>query len=142
MNVLNIAKHLLYLAQTEYGSGNSPTTTDEIFAAERLFEVLKSFKDSYFSEVYTYDSLDFNDEYDETDDEENNDDTNTYDEDEHSDITNSYTLEEMKNIIEWVDQHPNAGFATISHRFKKVKYMHYITRFRQYIESNGTLTLI
>ncbi len=41
MNVLNIAKHLLYLAQTEYGSGHSAIPTDEIFAAERLFEILK-----------------------------------------------------------------------------------------------------
>ncbi len=41
MNLLNIAKHLLYLAQTEHGPENSSTTADEILAAERLFEVLK-----------------------------------------------------------------------------------------------------
>jgi hypothetical protein len=41
------------LPHTEYGFENSATTTDEIFAAEQLFEVLKSFKDSYFSELYT-----------------------------------------------------------------------------------------
>ena len=46
MNLLNIAKHLLHLAQTEFGSENSATTDDEVFAAEQLFEVLKSFKDS------------------------------------------------------------------------------------------------
>ncbi len=73
MNLLNIAKHLLYLAQIEYGSDNSTTTADETFAAERLFQVLKSFKDSYFSEVYTYDTLEFDDEYDEMADREDSD---------------------------------------------------------------------
>ncbi|CAF1437803.1 unnamed protein product [Rotaria sp. Silwood1] len=109
MNLLNIAKHLLYLAQTEYGSGNFATTIDEIFVAERLFEVLKSFKDSYFSELYTYDTLEFDDEYEEmTDTEENDGDMDNYNENEHSSIQNQFTLEEMENIIEWVDQHPNA----------------------------------
>ncbi|CAF4898172.1 unnamed protein product [Rotaria sp. Silwood1] len=139
MNLLNVAKHLLHLAQTECGSENSATTSDEIFLAERLFEVLKSFKDSYFSELYTYDSLDFDDEWDEmTNEEESDDDNDDYDENQHSDIENRFTLEEMENIIEWVDQHPNAKIATISNRFKKVKYMYYITRFRKYIEDNGT----
>ncbi|CAF1299200.1 unnamed protein product [Rotaria sordida] len=149
MNLLNIAKHLLRLTQTEYGSENSATTTDEIFVAERLFQVLKSFKDSYFSELYTYDTLEFEDEYDEmTDSEESNDDmTNEedtddemddYDETDHSDLKNRLTLEEMENIIEWVDEHPNARFATISNRFRKIKSMNYITKFREYIENNGT----
>ncbi|CAF5148341.1 unnamed protein product, partial [Rotaria sp. Silwood1] len=137
MNLLNVAKHLLYLAQTEYGSENSVATTDEIFVSEQLFEVLKSFKDSYFSELYAYDTLDFNDEYDEltydeeTDDEheemtdegENDDETEDYDENNHSDMRNRFTTEEMENVIEWIDQHPNARFATISHRFKKIKSM-------------------
>ena len=139
MNLSNIAKHLLYLAKNEYGSENSATTTDEIFTAERLFEVLKSFKNSYFNELYTYDTLEFNDEYDEvTDEEESDDKIDDYSENEDSDIKNCFTLEEMENIIEWVDQHSNVGIASISHRFRKVKYMYYITRFRQYIENNGT----
>jgi hypothetical protein len=33
MSLLNIAKHLLYLAQTEYGLDNFATITDEIIAA-------------------------------------------------------------------------------------------------------------
>ncbi|CAF1299006.1 unnamed protein product [Rotaria sp. Silwood1] len=74
MNLLNIAKHLLYLTETEYTSGNSATTADEVVAAERLFEVLKSFKDSYFNEMYSYDTLEFEDEFDETADEDENDD--------------------------------------------------------------------
>ena len=149
MNLLNIAKHLLYLAQTEFGSENSATIDDEVFAAGQLFEVLKSFKDSYFSELYTYDSLEFEDEYDKmTDEEESNDEMtdeensdyemDDYDENNHSSLQNLFTLEEMENIIEWVDQHPNARFATISHYFKKIKSMTYIKRFRKYIESNGT----
>lgn len=139
MNLSNIAKHLLYLTRTEYGSENSATTAGEIAAAERLFEVLKPFKDSYFNELYTYDTLEFDDEFDEMIDEEESDyDTDDDDEDEHPDIKNRFTLEEMENIIEWVDEHPNVGIATISRRFRKVKYMYYITRFRQYIENNGT----
>jgi len=138
MNLLNIAKHLLYLAETEYTSENSATTADEIFAAERLFEILKSFKDNYFNELYSYDTLEFEDEFDEMTDEEDGDEIDDYNENEYSDLKSSFTLEEMEKIIEWVDQHPNAGFATISCRFRKVKYMHYIPRFRQYIENNGT----
>lgn len=138
MNLLNIAKHLLYLAETEYTSENSATTADEIFAAERLFEILKPFKDSYFNELYSYDTLEFEDEFDEMTDEEDGDEIDDYNENEYSDLKSSFTLEEMEKIIEWVDQHPNAGFATISCRFRKVKYMHYIPRFRQYIENNGT----
>jgi hypothetical protein len=88
--------------------------------------------------MYTYDTLEFNNEYDEMiDEEENYDDVDDYNETEQSDIKNRFTLEEMENILEWVDQHPNAELATISHRFKKVKYMYYITSFRQYIENNG-----
>ena len=52
MNLLNITKHILYLVENEYDFENSPTTADEIFAAERLFQVLKSFKDTCFSELY------------------------------------------------------------------------------------------
>src|SRR5437870_2158716 len=44
----------------------------------------------------------------------------------------------MENIIEWVDEHPNARFTTISHRFRKIKSMKYILRFRKYIENTGT----
>ncbi|CAF4343610.1 unnamed protein product, partial [Rotaria sordida] len=119
MNLLNIVKHLLDLAQTGFGYGNSAMTTDEIFIAERLFEVLKSFKDSYFSELYSYDSLEFEDEYDETaeeevEEEDSNDETteeedssgettdeaksddemDDHNENEHSDLRNRFTLDE------------------------------------------------
>ncbi|CAF2834433.1 unnamed protein product [Rotaria sp. Silwood2] len=86
MNLLNIAKHLLYLAETEYTSGNSATTADEVAAAERLFEVLKSFKDSYFNEMYSYDTLEFEDEFDETADEDENDDEMADDEENDNEL--------------------------------------------------------
>src|SRR5438045_958414 len=91
MNLLNIAKHLLYLTQSEYRSDSSTTVIGEIIAAERLFEVLKSFKNSTFSEVYTYDTLEFGDEYDEITDEGENDDDDDddYDENEQSDLKKS-----------------------------------------------------
>ena len=65
MNLVNITKHLLYLRKTEFGSANSMTSADEIFAAQQLFEALKAFKDSYFSELHTYETLEFDDGYDE-----------------------------------------------------------------------------
>ena len=100
---------------------------------------MKSFKNSYFNEIYIYDTLEFDDEYDEVNNEEKSDDKiDDYNENEDSDIRSCFTLEEMENITEWVDQHPNVGIASISHRFRKVRYMYYITRFRQYIENNGT----
>ena len=111
------------MVQTESGSENSETTADEIFAVERLFQVLKLFKDSHFSELYTHDTLEFDGKYNEMiNEEENDDDVDDHNENECSDITNHFTLEEMENIIQWVDQHSNAKLTTILHRFRKIKY--------------------
>jgi len=66
MNLVNIAKHLLHLGQMEFGFEDSTITADEIFASQQLFQILKTFKDSYFNELNTYPTLDFHDEYDET----------------------------------------------------------------------------
>ncbi|CAF4673608.1 unnamed protein product, partial [Rotaria sp. Silwood2] len=102
-------------------------TADEIFASQQLFEILKTFKDSYFNELYTYQSLDFHDKYDEVSDEENRADENEstdeeenidgYDENQYLNIQNSFTLDEMESIVEWVDQHPNYKFVSIKQRF-------------------------
>ncbi|CAF1189633.1 unnamed protein product [Rotaria sp. Silwood1] len=147
MNLINIAKHLLYLTQLEFSSEDSPTSADEIFASQQLFEILKTFKDGYFHELYTYQSLDFHDEYNETTDEEDSTDEKEsthdenigdYDENELLEIQTYFTLEEMEKIVELVDEHPNYKFASIKNRSRKVKYMHYITRFREYIKKNGT----
>lgn len=137
--------HLLYLTKREFSDENSRTSANEIAASEQLFEVLKSYKDSHFSEIDVYQTLDFDDEYDEitgeeesTDEEETIDDTDDFDENQQRNIYNHFSLEEMKEIIEWVDQHPNYKFTTIKHRFQKVKYPIYISRFREYITKNGT----
>ncbi|CAF1539694.1 unnamed protein product, partial [Rotaria sp. Silwood1] len=61
-----------------------------------------------------------------------------FDDDQEMHIYNQFTLEEMEDIIEWVDQHPNYKFTTIKHRFRKVKFPNYISRFREYIKENGT----
>ncbi|CAF5198942.1 unnamed protein product [Rotaria magnacalcarata] len=61
-----------------------------------------------------------------------------FDENQQMHIYNQFTLEEMEDIIEWVDQHPNYKFTTIKHRFRKVKFPNYISRFREYIKENGT----
>jgi len=44
----------------------------------------------------------------------------------------------MEITVEWVDQHPNARLPTISNRFRKIKSMNYITRFRESIPNNDT----
>ncbi|CAF2488480.1 unnamed protein product [Rotaria sp. Silwood2] len=144
MNFVNIVKYLLYLTVREFSDEYSRTSADEIAASEQLFEVLKSSEDSYFSELDVYQTLEFDDEYGETTDKEDSaneeliDDTDDYDENQQQNIYNYFTLEEMEEIIEWVDQHPNYKFPTIKHRFQKVKYPIYITRFREYIRKNGT----
>ena len=148
MNLVNIAKYLLHLTQTEFYFQNSTTSEDELLASQQLFEILKAFKDSHFNELHTYESLDFPDEYDETTDEEGNADEeestdeeqniDDYDESQHLDIQNNFTLEEMEDIVAWVDQHPNYKIASIKNRFRKVKHMRYIKRFREYIKANGT----
>ncbi|CAF1434446.1 unnamed protein product [Rotaria sp. Silwood1] len=130
MNLVNIAKHL-HLTQLEFCSEDSPTSADETFASQQLFEILKTFEDGYFHELYTYQSLDFHDEYDETTDEEDSADEEEltdeeqnigdYDENESLEIQTNFTLEEMEKIVEWVVQHPNYKFASIKNRFRKEK---------------------
>jgi hypothetical protein len=139
MNLVNIAKYLLHLTRMEFGFEDTIPNADEVFAAQQLFEILKTFEDSYFNELHTYQTLNFHDEYDETTDEEesadedeSNDDeesTADYDENQSLEIRNNFTLEEMQEIVEWVDQHPNYKLSSIKQRFQKVKYMYYITRF-------------
>ncbi|CAF1033892.1 unnamed protein product, partial [Adineta steineri] len=51
MNLVNIAKHLLYLTQSEFGFEASIPSDDEIYASQQLFKILKSLKDSYFNEL-------------------------------------------------------------------------------------------
>ncbi|CAM4907822.1 unnamed protein product [Rotaria socialis] len=127
MNLINIAKHLLYLTEREFSDDDSKTSADEIAASQQLFDVLKSFKDSYFNELNVYETLDFDDEYDEITEEEEStdeedesiDDMDDFEENQQMHIYNQFTLEEMEDIIEWVDQHPNYKFTTIKHRFQK-----------------------
>ncbi|CAF5008561.1 unnamed protein product, partial [Rotaria sp. Silwood1] len=122
MNLVNNAKHL-HLTQLEFCSEDSPTSADETFASQQLFEILKTFEDGYFHELYTYQSLDFHDEYDETTDEEELADEEQnigdYDENESLEIQTNFTLEEMEKIVEWADEHPNYKFASIKNRFRK-----------------------
>ena len=110
MNLVKITKHLLCLTKTEFGSANSMTSADEIFAAQQLFEALKAFKDSYFRELHTYKTLEFDDKCDEmTDEEESDDESDNYDENDETDdydtnqrmiIRSHFSLKEMKDIIE------------------------------------------
>lgn len=75
------------MTQTEYRSETSTTTIDEIFAAEQSFEVLKAFKDSYFSQLYACGTFEFDDEYDKmTDTEESDNNVDDYNENKDSDL--------------------------------------------------------
>ena len=83
-----------------------------------------TFKDSYFSELHSYHSLEFGDEYDDIiDEEQSSDEWDDFEENLDPDIRNHFTLEEMENIIEWVNQHPDYTIANISTRFRKTKSM-------------------
>ena len=139
MNLENTIEHLLDLTKAGFGlEAKTTTTSDEIFASQQLFVILKAIKHSCFSELRTYDSLEFDNEYDDAMDEENSDESDDFEENQDQGIRNHFTLEEMESIIEWVDQHPNCTIASISHRFRKIKSMTYIKRFRKYISRNGS----
>ncbi|CAF0942872.1 unnamed protein product [Didymodactylos carnosus] len=85
MNLLNMAKHL-HLTQMEFGFEDTIPSADEIFASQQLFKILKTFEDSGFSELRTYQTLDFHDEYDEmTDKEESTDEEESNDEQDNID---------------------------------------------------------
>ncbi|CAF1542093.1 unnamed protein product [Rotaria magnacalcarata] len=126
----------------EFHFQNSTTSEDKALASQQLFQILKTFEDSYFNELHTYEPLDFHDEYDKmTDEGDSADEEQNIDECEESqylDIQNNFTLEEMEDIVEWVDQHPNYIMASIKNRCRKVKHNRYIKRFRKYIKTDGT----
>ena len=89
MNLSNVAKHVLGLTGAKYGSATSVISIDETFVSRQLLEVLKSSKDSHFSELYSYETLEFDDEFHEIiDEDESNDDI---DENEQIDILNNFT---------------------------------------------------
>ncbi|CAF3800126.1 unnamed protein product [Rotaria sp. Silwood1] len=138
MYLVNIAEHILGLTKAEFGSeAKTTSTSDEIFASQQLFEILETFKHSDFSELHSYHSLELNDEYDDMiDEQQSSDESDDFKENQNPDIRNHFTLEEMKNIVEWVDQHPNYTIISISNRFRKIKSMTYIKRFRKYISQN------
>ena len=142
MNLVNITEHLHHLAREEYGLSNATTSDIEIRAARQLFQVLKTFENSHFNELYTYQSLEFSDEFDENFDSEESSDEKSEnsddDETEDAEIRSNFTLEEMKSVVDWVDEHPNYSSSTIFHRFRKLRSIKYIQRFREYIERNGT----
>ena len=71
------------------------------------------------------------------DEKESHDKVDDHNENEDSHVTNRFTLEEMENVIEWVDQHPNAKLATIRH-IQKDQICVLYTISRQYIENDGT----
>ena len=72
MNSVNVAEYLLYLTENNFTSADDVTSSNEIFAAQRLFQILKSYRSSSFNELYGYETLDFNDEFDALSDEEEN----------------------------------------------------------------------
>ena len=101
MNLSNVAKHLLSLTEAEYGLATSVISVDETFISQQLFEVLKSFKDCHFNELYSYETLEFDDEFhDITDENESNEDIDDYAKNEQIDILNNFTLNEMKVVID------------------------------------------
>ena len=79
-------------------------------------------------------SDDESDNYDENDE---NDDYDDYDTNQQMHVGSHFALEKIKNIIEWIDQHPNFSFSSIQRRFRKVKSRNYISRFRGYIQKDG-----
>ena len=124
MNLVNITEHLYHLAQQKYGLSNATTSENKTLVARQLFQVLKTFGNSCFNELYTYQSLEFNDEFDEHhESDESNDENYDDDQPEDTEIQPNFTLEEMKNVVDWVDEHPNYSSSTILHRFRKLRSM-------------------
>ena len=67
MNLVNVAKRL-HRTRIDFRSANAMTSSDEKFASQQLFEFLKTYKNSCFSEFCTYETLECNDECDDMSD--------------------------------------------------------------------------
>ena len=64
-------------------------------------KILKSYRKNYFNEFYSYETLDFNDEFDDFSDKEgSNSADEDYDKNQHMKISSNFTVEEIENIIE------------------------------------------
>ena len=135
MNLVDVTKHLCQLAREEYGSPNATTSYNETFAVEQFFGILKTLENSDFSPLYTYQFLEFSTEFDEINDSEQSSDEN----DENQDVKfrRSITVEEINKIVDWVDKDLNYSSSTILHKFRKVRSMNYVPRFRKHIERDG-----
>ena len=122
---MNIVEHSLGSTKAEFGfEAKTTLISDEIFASQQLFEILRTLKDSYVSELHSYHSLEFTDEYDDmVDEEQSNDESDDSEENQDPDIRNHFTFEDLENIVEWVNQRPNYTIASISNRFQKIKFM-------------------
>ena len=101
MSLLNVANYLVHLAENNFRSANDITTSNAMFAAQQLFEILKSYRNSYFNELYSYETLDFSDEFDDLSNEErSNSEDENYDKNQHPEISSNFTVEEMENSVE------------------------------------------
>ncbi|CAF2117601.1 unnamed protein product, partial [Rotaria magnacalcarata] len=86
-----------------------------------------------------YETLNFNDEFDDMCDEREIDsEDDDYVKNQYVEMSSNFTVEEMENTIECIDEHPNYSFSTIQHRLQTIKSINCIPRFRQYIEWTGT----
>ena len=122
---MNNVEYLLDLTKAKFGfEAEATPTSDEIFASQQLFEIFRVFKDIYFSELRSYYSLEFADEYNDIiDEEQSSDESDDFEENQDTDIRNHFILKEMENIVECVDQHSNYTIASILKRFGKIKSM-------------------
>lgn len=109
-------------------------TADETSSSKIFFEVLKDFKNSNFTELFSYHNLGFDDELDEISVEKgSSEEMDEYDEINKQDVKDQYTSEAMETIAYWMHEHPNETIASVRNRLRKVTAMSYIKRFSQCI---------
>ncbi|CAF4775637.1 unnamed protein product [Rotaria magnacalcarata] len=121
MDLVNVAKYILHLTENNFGCANDV------------------YRNSYFNEIHSYETLNFNDEFDDMYDEREIDsEDDDYVKNQYVEMSSNFTVEEMENTIECIDEHPNYSFSTIQHRLQTIKSINCIPRFRQYIEWTGT----
>ena len=141
-NVVHILSNLISKHSISMNRSSPPITPREEELAHHLLNSIESISNcsSYTIENDTTLELDtnaeeFNNEYSDSDSDDKSYDDNYHQEDEN--LLHRYSLEYMEKVVSYYDEKDSKtgkrkrSWSTVQHRFPRVPYQQYISRFRQ-----------
>src|SRR5690349_15017404 len=126
MNVINISQYFTFLVSSKYSSGPAANVSEEEkLIASQLFEYVEFiFGISINPQPFLLD--DENDGIEE--DAEVKEQEEFVETDQHDIAGQRWTMSEMRQLVQYVEEHPGHQFKTVQHRFRHLKNQRSITR--------------